>query len=146
MNMTEHSELTFAIRDLVLAVDGYRVRVGQRRGLSPSAVTAMAHLRVDGPQTPGQLARRLNMTTASATELLDRLERGGRARRGAHPSDRRKLIVELTEDGIVEIDEILEGFAAGLGAWAQGCSSTERTTVLGFARETSRALLAAPDL
>lgn len=138
--MAEYSELTLAVRELVLAVDRYRVRAGQLRGLDSKAVTAMAHLRVDGPHTPGELARRLGMTTASTTELLDRLQRVGRVRRHPHPSDRRKLLIDLTGEGTTEIDGILEGFAAGLGQWADGRGPDEHATVLTFARETSRAL------
>lgn len=140
--MAEYSELTLAVRDLVLAVDRYRARVGHQRGLNPSAVTAMAHLRVDGEQTPTELARRLDITTASATDLLDRLQRDSRVRRGPHPADRRKLLVELTEDGAAEIDSILRGFAAGLDTWAGGRSREEQAAVLTFAREARRALLA----
>jgi DNA-binding MarR family transcriptional regulator len=139
-----HSELTLAVRDLVLAVDRYRARAGRQRGLNPSAVTAMAHLRLDGPQTPGELARRLAITTASATDLLDRLHGLGRATRQPHPDDRRKLLVDLTAAGRAEIDEILDGFAAGIAGWGEGREPDERATVLAFARETTRALLAGP--
>ena len=37
----------------------------------------MASLRLDGPQSPSQLAALLDITTASATELLDRLVHRG---------------------------------------------------------------------
>jgi DNA-binding MarR family transcriptional regulator len=36
------------------------------------------------------------MTTASVTSLLDRLQRAGHVVRRQHPSDRRKVVVELT--------------------------------------------------
>src|ERR1700710_2017150 len=97
--MIEYSELVRAVRALVLEVDRYRARAGRERGLNPSAVTTLAHLRLEGPQTPTELARRLDITTASATELLDRLERDGHVKRRPHPTDRRKLMVDLTEAG-----------------------------------------------
>jgi DNA-binding MarR family transcriptional regulator len=136
--------LTVAVRYLVLAVDRYRARVGRQRGLDPRAVTAMAHLRLDGPQTPGELARRLAITTASATDLVDRLHKLGLAERRAHPGDRRKLLVDLTDDGRGAIDDVLDGFAAGLARWADGRDPDAHATVLDFAREATRALLADP--
>jgi DNA-binding MarR family transcriptional regulator len=39
------------------------------------------------------------MRSASATELVDRLERTGHVRRVRHPRDRRRVILELTDTG-----------------------------------------------
>lgn len=46
--------------------------------------------------TPGAIATHLNITTASTTKLLDRLERAGHIVRKAHPSDRRALAITIT--------------------------------------------------
>lgn len=46
--------------------------------------------------TPGAIAAHLNITTASTTKLLDRLERAGHIVRKAHPSDRRALAITIT--------------------------------------------------
>ena len=139
--MTEYTELVRAVRDLVLAVDRYRARAGRERGLNPSAVTTLAHLRLEGARTPTELARQLDITTASATDLLDRLQRDGLVERRPHPTDRRKLLVDLTGDGAVAIDGILRGFADGLDAWGGGHrSQQEHDAVLGFVRVARGAL------
>ncbi len=49
--------------------------------------------------TPGQLARRLMVTPAVVTGLIDRLERRGYVRRVSEPGDRRRIHLELTEAG-----------------------------------------------
>jgi DNA-binding MarR family transcriptional regulator len=49
--------------------------------------------------TPGQLARRLMVTPAVVTGLIDRLERRGYVRRVSEPGDRRRIHLELTESG-----------------------------------------------
>jgi DNA-binding MarR family transcriptional regulator len=49
--------------------------------------------------TPGQLARRLMVTPAVVTGLIDRLERRGYVRRVSEPGDRRRIHLELTETG-----------------------------------------------
>jgi len=53
-----------------------------------------------GMTSPGDLARRLRVTPAVITGLLDRLERRGYARRVDAPDDRRRLQVALTEPGL----------------------------------------------
>ena len=51
------------------------------------------------PTTPGQLARRLMVTPAVVTGLIDRLERRGFVRRESESDDRRRIHLELTEAG-----------------------------------------------
>ncbi|WP_369371831.1 MarR family winged helix-turn-helix transcriptional regulator [Promicromonospora sp. Populi] len=48
--------------------------------------------------TPGAIAEHLGITTASTTKLLDRLATGGHVRRFPHPSDRRSLAIEVSEE------------------------------------------------
>jgi DNA-binding MarR family transcriptional regulator len=54
--------------------------------------------------TPGcrvqELAAGLGLSVGGASKSADRLERRGWLRRTAHPSDRRSLLLELTEEGI----------------------------------------------
>lgn len=47
--------------------------------------------------TPSAIAAHLEISTASVTKLLDRLERGGHVLRHAHPSDRRALAITVTD-------------------------------------------------
>ncbi|MGI6879459.1 MarR family winged helix-turn-helix transcriptional regulator [Microbacterium sp. gxy059] len=48
--------------------------------------------------TPGAIAAHLGISTASTTKLLDRLADGGHIRRLPHPSDRRSLAIEVTDE------------------------------------------------
>ena len=48
--------------------------------------------------TPGAIAAHLNISTASTTKLLDRLERAGHIEREPHPSDRRALVIKTTAE------------------------------------------------
>lgn len=45
--------------------------------------------------TPGAIAQALEISSASTTKLLDRLERAGHIRRARHPSDRRALVITI---------------------------------------------------
>ncbi|WP_433330767.1 MarR family winged helix-turn-helix transcriptional regulator [Spirillospora sp. CA-294931] len=59
-------------------------------------------------RTPGHALRTVDITRALATSttrttrLLDTAEERGLVTRGAHPKDRRAILVTLTEDGLAE--------------------------------------------
>lgn len=78
--------------------------------LSASAVTVLAI--IDGssePITPSVIAECAIISSASATSVLDTLERRGLVVRRAYPNDRRKLVIELTNEGRRVIDQALPG-------------------------------------
>jgi DNA-binding MarR family transcriptional regulator len=51
------------------------------------------------PLPPNQIAERLIISRATVTGLLDSLEKRGYVRRLPHSSDRRMLLIELTDAG-----------------------------------------------
>jgi DNA-binding MarR family transcriptional regulator len=53
----------------------------------------------DGPMTAGQLTEATGLSSAATTTLLDRLEQKGLVRRLRDAADRRKVLVEMTEQG-----------------------------------------------
>lgn len=70
--------------------------------LDPGEWWLLGSLRKSGPPyrlSPGQLAANLGLSSGAMTNRLDRLESAGLLRRLPDPSDRRALLVELTEDG-----------------------------------------------
>lgn len=65
--------------------------------LSPAARQALAVLDGAGePLSPTEIARRLIVTTASITSLLDTLQRRGLIERRPDPADRRRLLIAIT--------------------------------------------------
>ncbi|WP_051166012.1 MarR family transcriptional regulator [Amycolatopsis orientalis] len=140
--MAQHPEFTRAVRDLVLAGERFRARAGRRHGLSSTALTTLASLHLDGPQSPSELAARLEITTASTTELLDKLAGLGLIARQPHPRDRRMLRIELTDAGTESIAGILDAFAVRLEPLADRLEPPLRAAVLEFVQEARRSLLA----
>jgi DNA-binding MarR family transcriptional regulator len=69
-------------------------------GLSPSSGLALGILADAGAALPpNQIAERLIISRATVTGLLDSLEKREYVRRLPHLSDRRMLLVELTDSG-----------------------------------------------
>jgi DNA-binding MarR family transcriptional regulator len=59
------------------------------------------------PLSPTAIAERLIVTTASVTSLLDTLERRGLVERQPDPTDRRRLVIVITQDGKAIVDQFL---------------------------------------
>lgn len=68
--------------------------------LTPSSGLVLGILAdAETPLPPNQIAERLIISRATVTGLLDSLERRGYVRRLPHTSDRRMLLIELTDAG-----------------------------------------------
>lgn len=69
-------------------------------GLTPASGLVLSILEDAGePLPPHALSERLIVSRAAVTGLLDSLEKRGYIQRRAHPSDRRMLLVEMTNSG-----------------------------------------------
>lgn len=60
---------------------------------------AALHAISEQETTLGEIAKKLNVTPAVVTGLVDRLERRGYVRRVASTVDRRRVLIELTSSG-----------------------------------------------
>jgi DNA-binding MarR family transcriptional regulator len=75
-------------------------RLRQQRtesGLTLTQLSALGTLSRQGPCTPGELAALERVQPPSMTRVLAHLEDRGLVRRTPHPSDRRQVLVALTE-------------------------------------------------
>ena len=67
--------------------------------LTTSRVHCLWELSRSGPTTQATLASALDVTPRTVTSLVDALESSGYAERRAHPTDRRAVLVALTDLG-----------------------------------------------
>jgi DNA-binding MarR family transcriptional regulator len=88
-----------AVRELILAGDGYRDAWATYFGISETDMAAIGQVYSYGGLGQTELAQQLRITTSSTTALVDRLIANGFAQRVAHPSDRRRVTVRLTDKG-----------------------------------------------
>jgi DNA-binding MarR family transcriptional regulator len=94
------AEPTWALWEVMRAATDAGYVLAERLGLPYNDVRALGVLtESEEPVGPVELGHRLGMRSASATELVDRLERTGHVRRVRHPRDRRRVILELTDTG-----------------------------------------------
>jgi DNA-binding MarR family transcriptional regulator len=74
-------------------------------GVSVARMRLLHLLHQSGPQMMSHLRRGLGVTARNITQLVDGLERDGLARRAPHPTDRRAILVELTDIGRRTVEE-----------------------------------------
>ena len=86
-----------------------------RRGLTPARTHILWLVFHEGPRTQAELATALGVTPRNITTLVDGLEATGFARREPHPTDRRAVLVHLTERGL-SIMETMNDEHSALGS------------------------------
>ena len=89
---------------------------------------------------PKDLSRVLNISTASTTALIDRLQKGGYLTRRPHPTDRRALEIIPTENADHEVRETLGKMHRRMLDTAEALTPEEAGTITRFLREMTRVL------
>lgn len=87
------------IRALGTADDVMNQAAAAALGMPVTDMYAGEVLDREGPMTIGELARAVGLSAGAATALVDRLEASGLARRVPDPVNRRRILVQPTEDG-----------------------------------------------
>jgi DNA-binding MarR family transcriptional regulator len=85
------------LRALAREIDRTDRDAADRFGVNQTDLRAVELLATAGSLAPTTLAAELGLTTGGVTTVIDRLERVGYARRRPDPNDRRRVIVEATE-------------------------------------------------
>ena len=92
--------LNLAGRQLSAATVLFHTTLAELRGLSVTEEKALDLLLRVGSLTHAALGEQTGLAPASVSDLIDRLERKGYARRVPHPQDRRRVLVEAQADRI----------------------------------------------
>ncbi len=90
-------------------LDRHRKERLEAFGTDRVALDVLAMLRRAGPpyrRTAGELQQSALITSGGMSQRLERLEAAGLISRHMHPSDRRKVEVELTATGMALVDEV----------------------------------------
>jgi len=128
------------VRAVVIAAENFRLRAARDvLGVGSTEMSALFYLFTEGTSTPTELAARLQITTASVTELVERLGRAGLARRAPHPHDRRKVVLSLTDAAQRQVGEMFERIAVSTARCTSLLDGDERETVLRFLHDLALA-------
>lgn len=86
------------VRGWQVAQEIFDSSVAALAGLHRTQWRCLDILTTRGPLTAGQLAEASRLTTGAVTAVVDRLEAAGLVRRGRDPADRRRVMIEPTQE------------------------------------------------
>lgn len=136
-------EVSVALREVQRVSLDARQALARRLGLGVSDVNALDQLVFSTePIGPAELAARVGMTTASATVLVDRLEKAGHLRRAPHPRDRRRQTLHPTDHAREEISAALSPLITALDATAAGLTADQAAAVVKYLTAAAEVLRA----
>jgi DNA-binding MarR family transcriptional regulator len=127
------------LRELSSQLDRLDEAAAAHYGLSRTDMRALDILGREGPLAPTDLAHRVGFTTGGITTVIDRLERAGYVVRRPDESDRRRLLIEVT-DATRERDRVVfDGLFQLAETIATGYKGRDLQTIRRFIDEISRA-------
>ncbi len=133
-----------ALRAYRSAEVAMRKRTRDSMGMGETDLSAIRYLleseRRGSAVTAKDLARRLEVTSASVTALIDRLVASGHVRRDQHPTDRRCVVIVPTHDSDAEVRETLGRMHVAMMEQAESLTSDEAHVVERFLRGMTDAL------
>jgi DNA-binding MarR family transcriptional regulator len=112
----EAYQVTARISRIALHIARHQEEVFGRFGLNRGEVGVLGALLLAGSGqqlSPTQLFQGLMLSSAGITSRLDRLERRGYVKRTRHPSDRRGVLVSLTDAGGKVLEQAVAADAGG---------------------------------
>jgi len=89
--------VTASLRALSAELDHLDEVAARHYGLNRTDMRALEIVSREGPLAPTELASRLGFTTGGITTVIDRLERAGYVTRRPQGSDRRRLVIDVTD-------------------------------------------------
>jgi DNA-binding MarR family transcriptional regulator len=138
-----------ALRGYTNESELYVAAAGREAAMHRTDLTGLA-LVMDRAQlgettTPGQLSAAMHLSPPATSAMLDRLERLGHVRRRPHPSDRRSVVLEMTEHARAVGEEMFGRLAAHLGPVLGSRTEEELADIAAFLEQVVAATRAARD-
>ena len=106
----------------------------RKQGLSMSQMGALYHISRSGTSSVSEIGDDLGVTSAAASQMLERLVQNGLVTRGEDPHDRRAKQIVLTESGRETIRNSMEAQQRWFAALADSMSAEERELAISSLR------------
>lgn len=102
--MEIYEEVLVSLRQIIRATDLYSKKIKRECGLTSPQILLMKAISQSSDITIRQLSINTNMSQATATSILDRLEAKGVIARTRDTKDKRKVHATLTEQGLLILE------------------------------------------
>ncbi len=112
------------------------IEITQRHGLSGLEGNVLSALYAAGePLPPHVISERLLVTRGAITKVLDALVERAYVRRFAHQQDRRMLLIELTDAGLMVMEEYKPDLYEQSAQWVSQLNDEEQNTLIALLKK-----------
>ncbi len=123
------SALRISVSRLARRLRAERLAKGLEPGLSDTQLAALAALERHGDMTPGELAEHEKVQPPSMTRVISALEERGLVMRGPHATDRRQVVLTVTQAGRAVVQQSRRLREAWLAQRLRELTPQERATL-----------------
>jgi DNA-binding MarR family transcriptional regulator len=123
------SVLRISVSRLARRLRAERLAKGLEPGLSDTQLAALAALERHAAMTPGELADHEKVQPPSMTRVIAALEERGLVTRGPHATDRRQVVLTVTEPGRAVVQQSRQLREAWLAKRLRELTPQERATL-----------------
>ena len=106
--------------------------IAEQFGLGATDEKTLFILQRYGSLTAGEIAQHTGLTTASVTNLIDRLERKGFVQRVRDTADRRRVIVQPNQARLAEFNRLFSSIQAPFDTMLNDYSDAELAVIADF--------------
>ncbi len=142
--MADRRELALLLRRLTVELDAVGQRFAELHGLNRTDVRALVAImdaaRGGESLTAGRVGDAVDLSSASVTALLDRLEKVGHIRRTRDADDRRRVVLEMSDSAMAAGAEHFGRLQRDLAAAMEGYSDDELAVVRRFLEDMTAAI------
>jgi DNA-binding MarR family transcriptional regulator len=132
------ADLQGALAKLIVMMRRAESPGGARHDLTLAQVSILLTLLANGPMRMTELAARERVRTPTTTVAIRRLDKLGLVRRSSDPRDQRAVLVEVTEEGLVQYQEALESRRLHLAELLGRLTDEERADLVRAVRPLER--------
>ncbi len=115
----------------------FHAAIAEQVDLGPTDEKTLFLLRSMGSLTAGEIAQHTGLTTASVTNLIDRLERKGFVQRVRDASDRRRVIVRPNQARLAELDQVFSRTVGTFDTLLDAYDDAQLATIIDFLERAS---------
>jgi DNA-binding MarR family transcriptional regulator len=129
---------TTLLREILNLTDDFESHLGRELAVNRTDLEAMEHLIQSGPLSPTDLSKRLGLTTAATTTVVDRLIAVGHVSREPHATDRRGVVIVPNPASVAKAMGTLMPMIRGIDGAISTFTPTEQDAITAYLSEVAR--------
>lgn len=135
-------QMLISLRRIIRSVDLHSQHLVKLCGLTGPQLVLLKEIQKSEEVTPGELARAMNLSNATVTGIVSRLESRGMILRRRSNEDRRRVLLELREPGVRALEAAPEPLQERLANGVRELREWEQTQLLSALQRVAEILQA----